>query len=149
MTDLQTAPEFKTLVRNFMDEVLPGETMSLFVMGDSMLPTLREGDRVTVKRSTPGGLKLGDIVVFFKSSDPDLGTIIHRYIWQRQRGGQVRFYTKGDNRPNVEFFIMENFVGTVIEVERDKRAVNIGRSRWYYVLKGCVTHWVKRKILRT
>lgn len=65
------------------------------VDGESMLPTVREGDLVILlKVSDPSEIKVGDVVVYRSVGDR---LIIHRVIEVLRVGDEYFYVTKGDN----------------------------------------------------
>jgi hypothetical protein len=92
-------------------QLKPGQTCQLKVNGNSMLPTLRFGDRITVRAEPQADLKIGDLAVF------RLGEffVIHRLV--ERRSPDLIF--KGDARwlcdPPVS---PQDVLGRVITVER-------------------------------
>lgn len=65
------------------------------VEGESMLPTVREGDLVILlKVSDPSEIRVGDVVVYRSIGDR---LIIHRVIEVRRVGNEYFYVTKGDN----------------------------------------------------
>ena len=65
---------------------------SVIVTG-SMMPMIKPGDVVLLKKMDGKGAKLGDVIQF-KS---DNIFIVHRIINVKEEGGQLKFQTKGDN----------------------------------------------------
>lgn len=70
--------------------------VALTVTGDSMLPTLRHGDRITVLPCDPATLQPGDVIVYQHEGRK----IVHRV--REVRGGKV--WTKGDNNARRDNF---------------------------------------------
>lgn len=65
------------------------------VEGNSMSPSIKDDDAVLLTAVDPGGLEVGDVVVF---SDPDAPSqdIMHRIVDMENDGGDLRVTTKGD-----------------------------------------------------
>lgn len=74
---------------------LGGNFSYVFIFGESMEPTVREGDLVLLRRHER--YAVGDIIAYV---DPVLGQVFHRVIG---RDGAT-YVTQGDNRPNVDPF---------------------------------------------
>lgn len=73
------------------------------IISNSMVPTIQVEDAVIIKRTTPGDLKVGDIITFI-STDPRYNgtTVTHRIVGiYTASDGTLQFRTKGDNN-NVE-----------------------------------------------
>jgi signal peptidase len=70
------------------------------VMSGSMEPAIDTGDAVVVKRIAPAQAQLGDVVTF---PDPGgSGRLLTHRVRGVQRGGVVRFVTRGDANREVE-----------------------------------------------
>ena len=66
------------------------------VVSPSMVPTLRVGDIIIVNHIAPSDLKVGDIIVFHKPTNPD-ELVVHRIFDIGVTDSGVRvFKTKGD-----------------------------------------------------
>ncbi len=95
----------------------------------SMLPLLRPGDRVVVRRTAPGAVRVGDVIVVGRGS----GWIVHRVIARSEKDGAFQFVTKGDNctSPDPPFDATE-LIGVVTGVERgfDGTSMESRRAAW-------------------
>ena len=65
----------------------------LYVRGNSMIPTLKEGTQLQIEPVSPDRIAIGRIAVFLKGEI----LVVHRMIWKRRRGGEVEYLFKGDN----------------------------------------------------
>lgn len=82
-----------------------GHVVDITVRGISMLPVLREGDVVAVKKQAD--YKIGDILVYpYK----DEGLLIHRLLDM----SNSRLYCKGDNSFRLEDIDTEDVIGKVV-----------------------------------
>lgn len=93
-----------------------GETVVLDVTGDSMVPTLRDGDAVRVALGR-GRLRFGDVLVFVQANS----VVVHRYLGPaRDRAGRPCLRTRGDGRSNLDPALDAGQVlGRVVAVRRD------------------------------
>ncbi len=85
------------------------DTNKIHVKGISMLPTLKEGDCVNVRKEET--YKVGDIIVYFYKEE---GLLIHRIVGQK---GPDKYLCRGDNSRRLEHVQYDNVVGKVYEVE--------------------------------
>lgn len=77
-------------------KVVTGTSVPLAVVeGNSMYPTLHDGDVVLLVGAKPSDLKVGDIIVY-KSGGK---YIIHKIISIEIRNGKYYFITQGENNP--------------------------------------------------
>ena len=82
-----------------------GLTLTINVTGISMLPLLKEGDLIVVKKAAE--YKIGSILVFNYKS----GIIVHRLV--KQEGS--RLFCKGDNALRIEDVLPKDVFGEVIQ----------------------------------
>jgi signal peptidase I len=118
------------LLADLAEQVLRGEgSVRLEVRGDSMRPTLRTGDRVTLAPREPRLLRAGCLVAV---RTPE-GMRVHRFVGLDEKGW-VR--TAGDAVDHRDAPVPEqSLLGEVIEVERDgcRQRPVVGRAalwRW-------------------
>lgn len=79
--------------------------LQLTVHGNSMLPTLKDGDMIKVEKCNE--YRIGDIVVFHTIVEKQLKIIVHRVIFIRK----TYVLTKGDNN---DFVDPIKVIGTMI-----------------------------------
>ena len=97
--------------------------LNLHVIGDSMAPLLRPGDRVTVQPVQPDALRLGDMIVVRHPSD----LITHRLVAVDEQG----WHTKGDNCHRAdEPVAVQAIVGRVVAIERGGVPLDLLNRRW-------------------
>lgn len=84
------------------------------VSGDSMLPTLKNGDIVKILSSSNMSLDVGDIV--YSSVYADHG-VIHRIHNIFKVGDKLMFQTKGDNNrsPDPYYLFRQGIIGKMID----------------------------------
>ena len=70
--------------------------LQLIVHGDSMLPTLKDGNVIKIEKCNE--YRIGDIVVFYTIVENQLKIIVHRVIFVRK----TYVLTKGDNNDFVD-----------------------------------------------
>jgi ATP-binding cassette, subfamily B, bacterial len=106
------------------DDLLNDEhNLSFRLKGNSMFPVLREGDVAIVRIVRPESLKKGDVVVVKTNK----GLVGHRII-RIETDGKLKFYTRGDNSPNMDApFGVEMLLGKINQIERSgkKKKINI------------------------
>jgi len=93
-----------------------GTTQPFYVVeGESMEPTLSDGDLVMVKKVDPEEVEVGDIIVFYEPGSHST-IIIHRVVYRVEQGGHVFFKTKGDNNrdPDPWFVSEKDLIGVVV-----------------------------------
>ena len=106
-----------------------GTTQPFYVVkGNSMEPTLRDGDLVVVKKVEPSEVEPGDIIVFYKPGSKS-EIIIHRVIQKAERRGEVYFRTKGDNNDSADPWLVpeEDLIGVVVGGSRPLKLPLLGR----------------------
>ena len=85
-------PMYRWVIAELIREMLAqGRTATFTVRGDSMAPTLQDGDQVRVVPSNPSKLQPGELVMYV---DAGSQIIIHRVV--RVEG--TTLIAKGDNR---------------------------------------------------
>jgi signal peptidase I len=84
-------------VLNFLGYAYP-------VKGNSMLPTLKEGDVVFVIPSATSDVQIGQIIVYQRG---DI-YVVHRVVDKFNRGGEVLLKTQGDNNPVPDSILVTN-----------------------------------------
>ncbi|MCJ7610163.1 signal peptidase I [Candidatus Bathyarchaeota archaeon] len=86
---------------NSLPFVLNVEHPIVVVDGISMQPTNHEGDLLLLKKIPKTDIKVGDVVVYRRSTSSLL--IVHRVIAERWRNDELYFTTKGDNNVSNPF----------------------------------------------
>lgn len=93
-------------------------TVSFRMQGNSMFPTMKDGELGHVDKCTPDELKIGDIVVF-KTHDK---LIAHRMTDISYQKGIKVFETKGDkNNFHDKPFTSENLIGKITSIQRKNK----------------------------
>lgn len=127
-----TQPDAALLASMLQESMQRGETPSLTLTSDSMLPLLRRGDQVQVEPVTAAQLRPGDVVTLVDERDRTQ-LLTHRY-WGRiaQDDGRT-LVTRGDrplwfDPPCPE----RNLVGRVMARRRDGRYLSLedGAGAW-------------------
>src|SRR4030042_3995951 len=103
------------------------ESHWLPVCGTSMLPLLREGDRILVSHEL-SEVQQGDILVFQREE----GLVAHRCVRITRRPVEGRIYqTKGDNCANFDSPLSAaEVLGVVNLVSRDGKDYDLTTLRW-------------------
>ena len=117
-----------------------GRRVVVTVSSGSMEPTLRPGDRVTVERVEPAGLRWGDIVLY---ESPLAGLVVHRLIWTVPPLARPRsIYTKGDALPYLDRPCpADGVLGRVIEIQAGRRRRKIRRTTAYLGWVAAAARW--------
>ena len=110
-------------------ELLENRNMVKFrAPGVSMSPFIRNNEMITVEPCSHGDLTFGDVILYhgFGSQCRQLSiplrnrNIVHRFLWRREIGGDLRLITKGDNNylcdPPVS---PQQILGRVVEIEKN------------------------------
>ena len=103
------------MAESLLDE---NRTLSFRMQGNSMFPTMKEGDLGYVEKCTPDELKIGDVVVF-KANEK---LVAHRLTSMFYQNGVRVFETKGDkNSFHDAPFTSEELVGKITSIQRKNR----------------------------
>lgn len=120
-----------------------GNRVSFRAPGDSMMPTIFDGERVTIQPIESSDIKPGDIILYRYP-----GSIVaHRVISIEKRdSGAPRFILRGDalGAPD-EAVEIEQVLGKVQSVERGGRSIDLysRRVKVIRMLRLCASH-IKR-----
>jgi hypothetical protein len=131
----------EALVPQLVESCLEAGAEAQFeAQGRSMLPLIRPGDRLRVRRPNDEGIKLGDVVAV--RGMPAGGLLLHRVV--RLRDG--RLLLRGDNTTvdNGEYAFAD-VLAIVSEVERNGRLVRFGAGHWRRPVAWLVRRgWINR-----
>ena len=124
-----------------------GQTFRVFVVGSSMGPLFRIGDRVQARRVMPDTLQPGEVVVV---AAPKGDLVIHRCL-ECDDKDEGMLLTKGDRSlvPDPPWSLAQ-LLGRVETIERKNRRLDIykGRGRHSQCLMGAVALWEWRMAAR-
>jgi signal peptidase I len=96
------------------------------VSGHSMVPVLREGDRILVSHQC-AQIRAGDIIVFWQNGR----LLIHRAVRLSGTLPDRVFLTKGDNTQHFDSPVnARDVIGRVIAIERGDRRFSIDTTAW-------------------
>lgn len=96
------------------------------VTGRSMLPLLRDGDRVLVAHGC-ACVRQGTIVAFWRDGD----LIVHRVLRVARSQAGITFITKGDNIAHCDHPLSrDQLVGRVLIIQRGDRVVSLDTPAW-------------------
>ena len=100
-----------------------GELLRFSAGGESMYPSIRDGDVLTIKPVHPSLLRVGE-VVFCKTASQ---AVAHRLVWAK-RNGRGFFLLQGDRnmRPDPPVRA-DQIMGRVVELSRDGRIIRLDR----------------------
>ncbi len=97
--------------------------LSLVVNGESMLPTLRPGDRILIEPLAEKDARRGEVIAVRR----DNICITHRLIGRDRRG----WYTQGDHARGVDPpFEWRAVLGKVKYVQRGDQGFELAYTRW-------------------
>ena len=106
--------------------------------GQSMHPTIRDGETITVEPVAPGIIRCGDIVLYRSRN----GIIAHRVVRIERRGAALVFTPRGDGMPASDAPIAAaEVLGRVVMVERDQRRIHLTgiKARWMRRMRRAAT----------
>ena len=112
--------------------VLRARLVRVTVHGDSMAPTLRNGERVLVRRTRPETLNRGDLVVFRRPREPARSWMVKRVL-----------AAPGDPLPRVEIPNLWSSRDTVVPADHllvigDNLAVSYDSRQFGFIHRGTV-----------
>ena len=88
--------DYELCIRLLKEEIETKGQIQLVVHGDSMLPTIKSGDRITVVKTN--NYKVNDIIVYYTIIQNKISIIAHRVIFVRQ----TYILAKGDNNSFID-----------------------------------------------
>lgn len=122
-----------------------GYTVRFSAPGRSMLPTIKDGETITVEPAIAASIKLGDIILYRNRT----GVIAHRVMRIEQTGKcDLRFIPRGDamavSDPPVD---ADQVLGRVVSVRRNGRNVRVSgaKAKFYRTARRCASQ-LKTKI---
>ena len=127
-TSLETnspSPTDSLTLRLLIEALQKSGSGNIQVRGESMEPTLENGQQVHVRVVTSDALGVGQVGVFV-SRDV---LIIHRLVWKRREGGREWLIFQGDNSGVREKVEPSSVLGKVIRVETGRTPRGTLRSR--------------------
>jgi hypothetical protein len=106
-------PEFLAAAVNLLFPA--GGAATLDVAGNSMIPTLRNGDAVRIALGA-GRRRVGDLLVFMQAGS----VVVHRYLGRASDPtGRPCLRTRGDGQGNLDpALLSENVLGRVVAIRR-------------------------------
>jgi signal peptidase len=122
-----------------------GHSVRFTAMGESMHPTIRKGETITVTPVAPSAVRITDIILYQTKTS----VIAHRVVGTPERHGAMRaFRVRGDASSDWDEPVAEDQVlGKVVSVERGGRHVRLeGRRVKLFHLAGVLVYRVKRKL---
>ena len=97
--------------------------------GQSMHPTIRDGETIIVEPIAPGKIQRGDIVLYRLRN----GVVAHRVVRIERRGAALVFTPRGDAMPACDAPIAAaEILGRVVAVQREHRCIKLAgvKARW-------------------
>jgi len=120
----------KLINRVIREQLDKGETITLKVLGGSMRPLIRRGDRVHIQGCDPRDLAAGDIITWRN----DGLYVTHRVLWIKRRGAHIRLVTKGDSEITVDpRFPTTHLIGKVAAIGRTNRTLHLEAPHWRFI----------------
>lgn len=105
------------LARISSDLLSNGFQIRFRAIGDSMQPTIRDGDVIVVKPAAGRHIRMGDLVMFMNSHER---TVVHRVVAKKRNAGKLFFQTCGDNASDLDKPIERGQVtGIIKQILRD------------------------------
>jgi signal peptidase I len=109
------------------DMSFSGKGLCFRVASSSMLPLIRPGDEITVKRLAWKEVWFSDIVVYRKYDE----LYVHRLLWKRKQGNLRYFVVKADCGFTLEKIPGEDdWFGKVIAVNRKGNTIDLGQAKY-------------------
>jgi len=145
---LRHSPQVSTLSHHHFVEMSTellrqGYSVRFQAPGNSMMPTVSDGERITVRPVSPSDIKPGDIILYRYP-----GSIVaHRVVRiEKRNGGAPRFILRGDalGAPD-EPVEVDQVLGKVKSVERGGRSIDLysRKVKIIRMLRLCASH-IKR-----
>ncbi|HXX54055.1 MAG TPA: signal peptidase I [Thermodesulfovibrionales bacterium] len=101
----------------FQDIINSGLSLRVKATGGSMIPFLKSGEILTIRKASPASLKKGDLL-FFRSSNGHC--LLHRIIMIKQTQKSFLIQTKGDGLIEPDEPVPDTrIVGKVHRIERN------------------------------
>ena len=103
------------------------ELIFIEVTGLSMWPFLKSGEKLIIKKTSMGDLRLGDIILY--RTDNQL--VSHRLVKRVRNEDGYLVYTRGDNSNSLPKLVTEQmFLGKAIGIIKHSKTISlIGRRR--------------------
>lgn len=123
-----------------------GASVRFHVFTTSMLPTLRPGDVLLVRRASVVEIAPGALLVIRQGS----AWIVHRLLRQLSLKDGLHLQTKGDNRLFADpLFEASQLIGVVQSIHRGNRQISLNtrRARWGGRLLAWLS-WMQAKLYR-
>jgi signal peptidase len=110
----------RRVVRTAIAEHLQSEgELQIWIRGNSMLPLLRNGDRIVVEPADSSSFRIGDILVY---EAPD-GPLAHRLIRRQECSGGLLL--RGDAATLLETVRIESVLGRGVALVREGRRTDL------------------------
>lgn len=110
-------------------------SLRMTAMGRSMMPFIKNGDRILITPVIAEELKVGNILAFEHPNNHKL--TVHRLIQKRQGF----LLMKGDNcQENDGVITYEKVIGKVIEIRRSKRNMKVGLTQFSKIVAWLSKH---------
>jgi hypothetical protein len=98
---------------------------TFLVKDNSLLPWIRRGDLVFIRRSEFGGVKAGDFILFEQGSRVELRRVVRRSI-RPEHGNRIRLLVRGQKRrQKLEDVTGSQFLGYAIRIHRRRRHIDM------------------------
>lgn len=113
--------------------------LSLAVYGNSMVPAIFPGEIVTVRWTTAGEVKPGDIILYAREER----FFVHRAVRRTEVSGEIRWVTRGDALLEKDPPVFEReLLGTVVAIERARKQIAPQRK---CTISGLLIAWCVRR----
>lgn len=119
--------------------------------GQSMFPTIRDGEMITVAPVAAADVKRHDVMLYHFQNRVRQGVMAHRVVRiERTAGGALQFILRGDAMAQCDAPVAESdILGRVIAVERDGRLIRLATRRAKLArMARVVAATLKKKLLR-
>jgi hypothetical protein len=96
------------------------------VEGTSMMPLLRQGDRVSVSWIQPDALRRGDIIAYWNTSR----IVVHRLLRIARTTAGMALLECGDRGGPGRWIDTDQLLGRVESVQKKGRTIHLSGTRW-------------------
>lgn len=123
--------KYKDIITHLISEALnSGKVFQFTVSTLSMLPLIKPGDKIMVRKGPLDALECGDIVVFEKYGE----LCTHRLLYKKTSDSKIELITKGDNSLVIDLPVSkEELLGKVTGIKRGNKFIDLEGKFWKVV----------------
>lgn len=126
------------MLKAINEKIRQSGQVSLKLSGNSMYPTIKNGDEISVYAYDFDEIKKNDIIAFYFEQSTHY--IIHRVVDIQNICGKRVLFTKGDNNNYIDSRVVkeENYVGIINVEEQCTSVFELAPNVFYYRNRNCV-----------